>query len=47
MGKTLRIAVAAERSSAYGRNFICGVAEIAKLHPECAASDVPDSQKLV
>ena len=34
MDRTLRIAVAAERSSAYGRNFICGVAEIAKLHPE-------------
>ena len=29
-----RIAVAAERSSAYGRNFIRGVAEVAEQHPE-------------
>ena len=29
-----RIAVAAERSSAYGRGFIRGVAEIAEQHPE-------------
>ena len=29
-----RIAVAAERSSAYGRNFICGVAEVAEQHLE-------------
>ena len=29
-----RIAVAAERASAYGRNFICGVAEIAEQRPE-------------
>ncbi len=29
-----KIAVAAERSSAYGRNFICGVAEVAEQHLE-------------
>ena len=29
-----RIAVAAERSSAYGRSFIRGVAEVAEQHPE-------------
>ena len=34
MGKKKRIAVAAERASAYGRNFICGVAEVAEQHPE-------------
>ena len=34
MARTLRIAVAAERSSTYGRNFICGVAKIAERHPE-------------
>ena len=31
-----RIAVAAERSSAYGRNFIRGVAEVAEQHPDWA-----------
>ena len=36
MGRTLQIAVAAERSSAYGRNFIKGVAEVAELHAEWA-----------
>ena len=36
MEKTRRIAVAAERSSAYGRNFIRGVAEVAEQHPEWA-----------
>ena len=34
MRRLKRIAVAAERSSAYGRNFICGVAEIAEQNPE-------------
>lgn len=34
MKKRKRIAVAAERASAYGRNFICGVAEVAERHPE-------------
>ena len=34
MEKTRRIAVAAERSSAYGRRFIQGVAEVADRHPE-------------
>ena len=34
MGKTRRIAVAAERSSAYGRNFVSGIADIAERHPE-------------
>ena len=34
MDKTRRIAVAAERSSAYGRSFIRGVAEVAEQHPE-------------
>ena len=34
MKRQKRIAVAAERSSAYGRNFIRGVAEIAEQHPE-------------
>ena len=34
MGKARKIAVAAERSSAYGRNFICGVAEVAEQNPE-------------
>ena len=34
MGRQKRIAVAAERSSAYGRNFIRGVAETAERHPE-------------
>lgn len=34
MEKTRKIAVAAERSSAYGRNFICGVAEVAEQNPE-------------
>ena len=34
MSRQKRIAVAAERASAYGRNFICGVAEVAERHPE-------------
>lgn len=34
MKGTKHIAVAAERASAYGRNFICGVAEIAEQRPE-------------
>ncbi len=34
MERKSRIAVAAERSSAYGRGFIRGVAEIAEQHPE-------------
>ena len=34
MGRQKRIAVAAERASAYGRNFIRGVAETAERHPE-------------
>ncbi|MBR4615471.1 MAG: DNA-binding transcriptional regulator [Kiritimatiellae bacterium] len=34
MNKTRRIAVAAERSSAYGRNFIIGVTEFAASRPE-------------
>ena len=34
MKRQKRIAVAAERASAYGRNFICGVAEVAERHPE-------------
>ena len=34
MKRQKRIAVAAERSSAYGRGFIRGVAEIAEQHPE-------------
>lgn len=34
MKRRKRIAIAAERSSAYGRDFICGVAEIAEQHPE-------------
>ena len=34
MERQKRIAIAAERSSAYGRGFICGVAEIAEQHPE-------------
>ena len=34
MNRQKRIAVAAERSSAYGRGFIRGVAEIAEQHPE-------------
>lgn len=34
MNRQKRIAVAAERASAYGRNFIRGVAETAERHPE-------------
>ena len=34
MKRQKRIAVAAERSSAYGRGFIRGVAEIAEQHQE-------------
>ena len=34
MEQQKRIAIAVERSSAYGRDFICGVAEIAEQHPE-------------
>ena len=34
MAKRKRIMIAAERSSAYGRNFICGVAEVAEQNPE-------------
>lgn len=34
MKRQKRIAVAAERSSAYGRSFIRGVAEVAEQHPE-------------
>ena len=34
MEKTRRIAVAAERSSAYGRNFIRGIADVAERHAE-------------
>ena len=34
MKRQINIAVAVERSSAYGRNCICGVAEIAEQHPE-------------
>jgi LacI family transcriptional regulator len=34
MAKRKRIMIAAERSSAYGRNFICGVAEDAEQNPE-------------
>ena len=34
MKRQKKIAVAAERSSAYGRNFIRGVAETAERHPE-------------
>ena len=34
MKQQKRIAVAAERSSAYGRGFICGVAEVAEQHSE-------------
>ena len=34
MGKTKRIAIAAERSSAYGRNFVSGIADVAERHPE-------------
>ena len=36
MKKSRRIAVAVERSSAYGRSFIRGVAEFAEQHPEWA-----------
>ena len=36
MKKIRRVAVAVERSSAYGRSFIRGVSEIAELHPEWA-----------
>lgn len=36
MKKIRQVAVAAERSSAYGRNFIRGVAEVAEHHPEWA-----------
>ena len=34
MGKLRRIAIAAERSSAYGRSFIRGVATVAEQHLE-------------
>ena len=34
MAKRKKIMIAAERSSAYGRNFICGVAEVAEQNPE-------------
>lgn len=34
MAKRKSIVIAAERSSAYGRNFICGVADIAEQHDE-------------
>lgn len=44
MEKNLRIAVAAERSSAYGRNFICGVAEVAEKHAEWNLTLIDPSQ---
>jgi LacI family transcriptional regulator len=34
MEKRIRIAVSAERSSAFGRRFIGGIAEVAERHPE-------------
>ena len=34
MKKSRKIAVAVERSSAYGRKLISGVAAIAELHPD-------------
>ena len=36
MQRETRIAVAAERSSAYGRNFIRGVAKVAEQHTDWA-----------
>lgn len=44
MDKTRRIAVAVERSSAYGRSFIRGVAEVAEQYPEWNLVLVDDKQ---